>query len=263
MRTITLASGSKGNCTLVFSNKTYLLIDIGINYSRVLDSLNRLNLLPSDINAILLTHEHIDHIKGVPTFIKKNPNCKIYVHKNNLSTFMNKMPTVNPNNFCAFDGEFCVNTFTVKPFSVSHDSNDCVGYQVSEENCAMAIATDLGFYNDEILSYLKPCSLVILEANHDVTTLLKNPKYPTYLKARILSNKGHLSNLQSAEVILELCKSKVKQIVLAHLSEENNSPTLAYTFITNYLKNYNILEGRDIFIDVSTQEKMGTYFEIG
>lgn len=262
MKLITLASGSRGNSTYIESGKRKILIDQGLSFKEIKARLNKLNVQPQEITAIFITHEHIDHIKGIYSFLKNCPYTYVYVHSPNINTIKEKFPQIDNARLIAFDNQVVLDDIVVRAFSVSHDSNDCVGYQISEGINKVAIATDLGYYTQEILEYLIPCSLVVLEANHDVETLIKNPHYPSRTKARILSGKGHLSNDQASEIIYILAKNKVKQIILAHLSEENNSPIIAYSTICNYLSEKDIFEGRDIYIDVSTQNEVGNFFLI-
>ena len=159
------------------------------------------------------------------------------------------------------DNDFFVGDFTISNFSLSHDANYCVGYSIYANGAKMSIATDLGVCPKHIVEKLKGSNLVILEANHDENLLSNNPKYPWTLKKRILSNKGHLSNRASADIISQLVGG-TSQIVLGHLSEENNSPSLAYSQIKTFLAQKGIVEGTNIFIDVATQNKIGNVFEI-
>ena len=262
MKLITLGSGSKGNSTFIESNNTKILIDSGLSFRETSKRLSSINVLPSTIDAIFVTHEHCDHINGIPVFLKNSSNTKVYVHNPILHIVREKCQNIDPCRIIGFENEIVLKDLVVKSFSVSHDSLDCVGYQVFDGKNYVGFATDLGYFNQNIVDFLLPCSLVVLESNHDVQKLIKNPHYPMQTKARILSGKGHLSNDQSAELVYILAKNKVKQIILAHLSEENNTPILAYKTICDYLKTKNIIEGRDIFIDVSTQNKVGNFFLI-
>ncbi|MBQ7308480.1 MAG: MBL fold metallo-hydrolase [Clostridia bacterium] len=260
MKLITLGSGSKGNSTYIETQNTKILIDSGLSFRETCKRLCSIGVSANDIDAIFVTHEHGDHINGIPVFLKNCSNTKVYVHEPIISIIREKCKNINPLRIVPFDKEIILKDLTIKAFSVSHDSFDCVGYQVFDGKKYVGFATDLGYFNQEIINFLVPCSLVVLEANHDVQKLIKNPHYPIQTKARILSGKGHLSNDQSAELIYILAQNKVKQIILAHLSEENNTPILAFNTICEYLKTKNIIEGVDIFIDVSTQKDVGNFF---
>lgn len=262
MKITTLASGSKGNCTLVETDKTCLLIDCGIALQEVEDKLKLLGVNPSRIEGIIVTHEHSDHIKSVGAFSRKY-NCKIYANYNEWSILLKKLGNVEQNNVRSFiTDDFIINDVGIKSFQLSHDSQTCFGYSFYNDGNKFSIATDLGFAPKNVVENLKDSSLIILEANHDEKMLLNNPKYPLILKKRILSNKGHLSNNASADVISSLVGGNLQQVVLAHLSEENNSPSLAYGSIKNNLLKKGIEEGKHVFIDVASQYETGHTFEL-
>ena len=143
-----------------------------------------------------------------------------------------------------------------------HDSNYCVGYSIVCENRKISIATDLGCVSQKTLENLYNSDIIYFESNHDENLLIKNPKYSASLKKRILSNNGHLSNTACGIAIVSLVKNNVKQIVLSHLSEENNTPNLAYTTVKNILLKNGIIEGEQIYIDVAFQDKIGTIFNL-
>lgn len=262
MKAASLASGSKGNSYLIQTDKTKILIDEGIGEKELLEKLYALKVNPEDISAIFITHEHDDHIKGLQTFLKKY-NPKIYIHPNSATVANKKLKNILTNVKLISDGEGVdVGDLFIENFKQSHDSKHCVGYSVSSNDAKVSISTDLGTTDSNILGHLCYSNLVYLEANHDINMLIENQHYPVFLKQRILSDKGHLSNKKSGEVISALSKTNVGQIVLSHLSEENNTPNLAYSYIKDYLKTQDIIEGRDIFIDVALQHKIGTIFNI-
>lgn len=262
MKAISLASGSKGNSYLITTKGSKILIDNGLSEKTLLEKLNALKVNPIDLDAIFITHEHTDHIKGLKTFLKKYP-AKIYVH-NDSAKFLDKELGGSLENEIIFynNDQIILNDILIENFTQSHDSKHCCGFSVKDNEAVVSFSTDLGVMNSDILNHLKESNLVYLEANHDEKLLLDNPNYPVFLKQRILGNRGHLSNKTSSEVIEKLCTSGVRQIVLSHLSEENNSPSLAYNFIKNKLFENNIVEGEDIFIDVASQYRLGTAFNI-
>lgn len=262
MKAISLASGSKGNSYLITTKGSKILIDNGLSEKAFLEKLDVLKVNPESLDAIFITHEHADHIKGLKTFLKKY-NAKIYVHNDSAKNVDKDLGGALRNEIIFYDNEIItLNDLVVENFSQSHDSKHCSGFTIKDSEASVSISTDLGVMNDNILKHLKESDLVYLEANHDINLLLDNPNYPAFLKQRILGNKGHLSNKASSEIIEKLCISGVKQVVLSHLSEDNNSPSLAYNFIKQKLKESNIVEGEDIFIDVATQYKLGTAFNI-
>jgi len=261
MKIVNLGSGSKGNCTLVCGEKSKILIDCGLPLLDIEKELAILGINPQEIEAILVTHEHSDHIKSIEKFCKKY-HTKVYAHVNEWSALKTKIKTLPFDLQKQFDdNDFYVGDLTISSFELSHDANMCVGYSVYSQNAKFSIATDLGYCPESVVQNLKKSDVVLLEANHDENLLLNNPKYPVILKNRILSKKGHLSNIASAEVIARLV-GDTNQIILGHLSEENNSPTLAYNTIKTGLAKKGIIEGKNIFVDVAYQHRMSNIFEI-
>ena len=261
MKIVNLGSGSKGNCTLVSGMGSVILIDLGLAIADVESKLDILGVDPAYINGILITHEHSDHIKNVGKFSKKY-NIPVYAHIEEWPILNSKIKEVPANlKFGFSEQDFYVGGLTVSPFKLSHDANSCFGYSIYSNGAKFSIATDLGACPKNIIEKLKGSQLVLLEANHDENLLLNNQNYPLILKKRILSNKGHLSNRQTAEVIASLVGG-TNQIILGHLSEENNSPTLAYNTIKSILAEKGIEEGKNIFIDVAFQYQMSNIFEI-
>lgn len=262
MKVVSLASGSKGNSYLISTDKAKILVDLGITEKELTAKLEALKINPYDIDAIFVTHEHDDHIKGLNTFLK-NYSPKIYIHNDSVSQAQKKLKTELKNEIIFYDNSNIIfKDLCIDNFAVSHDSKHCCGFSITDGNAKVSITTDLGYAPNEVVSHLLDSNLVYLEANHDENLLLDNPNYPAFLKQRILGKQGHLSNKASGQVIEKLCQSNVKQIVLSHLSEENNSPSYAYNQIKELLKLKNIIEGKDIFIDVASQYNIGTIFNI-
>lgn len=262
MKAISLASGSKGNSYLITTKGSKILIDNGLTEKSLVEKLGLLKINPEDLDAIFITHEHSDHIKGLKAFLKKY-SAKIFVH-NDCANAVNKELNGTLKNEKIFynNDQIILNDIIIENFTQSHDSKHCCGFSVKDDEAVVSVCTDLGVMNNDILNHLKESNLVYLEANHDEKLLIENPNYPVFLKQRILGNRGHLSNKTSSQVIEKLCDSGVGQIVLSHLSEENNSPSLAYNFIKQKLFEHNIIEGEDIFIDVASQYRLGTAFNI-
>ena len=254
----TLSSGSAGNITYVASATTAILIDIGLPISTTLKLMEQAHIDPHSITAIVITHEHSDHIKGVADFVTRY-NTPIYCYQRATKILKSyiKIPT---HHFIDFTQPFTVGDIEINFFPVPHDSHFCLGYTFTSGNTTVGIATDIGQMTEVILAHLSTCHIVVLESNHDVQMLMANPKYPEWLKRRILSNRGHLSNLDCAKTILHLHQHQVGQVILAHLSEKNNHPTLAYQTIKQYLQTQGVVEGRDIFIDVALQSQIGNCY---
>lgn len=260
MKICTLASSSKGNCTVIYSETTKILIDCGIPLTELTLKLNALGIEPSEITAVLITHEHIDHTSGI-TKLSKNFKTPIYCHEDALYGVMQRAKTLPTSNFIFFGSlSFNIGDFLIQPFKVPHDVPACVGYSIYHNGVKASIATDLGHITEDIMNNLLGSRFVILEANHDPDMLARNPKYPPFLKARILGNNGHLSNLTSAKIIEKLARNSVKQVLLAHLSEENNTPDLAFETISNYLSEQGIAVGINIKIDIASPRNLSPIF---
>ena len=262
MKITTLASGSKGNCTLVQTDKTNILIDAGITLQEIEAKLQFLGVDPKSISGILVTHEHGDHIKSVGAFSRKY-GTKIYANYEEWAVLLSKIGKVNVENRMSFvQNEFMLNDIGVRAFELSHDSHTCFGYSIYNNGNKFSIATDLGYAPQSVINNLANSELIVLEANHDEKMLINNPKYSVSLKKRILSNSGHLNNNATSDVIEKLMNSNLKQVILGHLSEENNTPSLAYTQVKSNLARHGIEEGKNIFIDVSTQHEIGHTVEL-
>ncbi len=235
MRVCVLASGSKGNSTYVETEDAKLLIDAGLSKKELENRLTLIGVNPSSIDAILITHEHSDHIKGLGQFVKTY-NTKVFAHKDSWAMIDEKAQTIPVNCEIEFNGkDFNIFGTTIQTFDLDHDSNHCVGFSVIEKNNRFSTATDLGHMTDEILKVLKESDLITLESNHDIKTLLNNPNYTYSLKQRILSNHGHISNEECSKTILSLLGFNPRGVILGHLSEQNNTPNLAIQTLNNVL----------------------------
>ncbi|MBS3094885.1 MBL fold metallo-hydrolase [Candidatus Pacearchaeota archaeon] len=242
-----LSSGSSGNCFfLEDSDGKSILIDAGISCSSILNLLESIDKKPESISALFITHEHTDHIRGAEVFSKKF-NLPVYLTKKTseqIYSFSNLIPVKN--NFSEKFGNL-----EVEFFSKSHDTPDPVSVRVHEKGKTLGVITDIGFACKNVLETIEMSDSLILEANHD-TKMLTNGPYPFFLKKRILSDKGHISNLNSALAVLEYSNKKLKNIALSHLSEQNNTPVKAKTTFTNLLKERRDL---DVNVFVSSRDK--------
>ncbi|MCL2621535.1 MAG: MBL fold metallo-hydrolase [Firmicutes bacterium] len=260
LKVCSIASGSKGNCIYVASQTTKLLIDCGICLKEITKRLEQIGVKPNEINAILLTHEHGDHICGVDLFVK-NFGIPVYVHKKTSNAFAHKLKLNTMKAMQYFtDDKFTIGDITIDACELSHDSAFCFGYAISCNGSKAAIATDLGCVTPEIINFLSGSQLVFLESNHCTEMLSNNDYYPLKLKRRILSNRGHLSNKACAEVVYSLVQNNCGQIVLSHLSEKNNHPMHAYNTIKKFLESKGVIEGVHVAVDVALQDRVGTVF---
>ncbi len=249
MKVINLSSGSDGNLTYIESENSRILVDVGLSCKETEKRLELLNVSGNDIDAILITHEHSDHIKGVDVFSKKY-NLPVYAHNDVWVGLNDKLTRVSEKEKKVFDGSFEIKDLLIEPVELPHDVK-CFGYSLTEGNKKISILTDLGHTDEKIFNSVKGSQLVYLEANHDLNMLRNNERYSFSLKMRIAGKNGHLSNDASADFIEKLVKSGTKQIVLSHLSTENNTPDLAFNYISSLLSQHGLQEGEFFKIDVA------------
>jgi len=235
MKISILASGSKGNCTYLETNSTKSLIDIGMTCLYIENNLRDLKINPSDIQNIFLTHTHIDHIAGLKVFLKKYKPTVYLTHK------MYEEIPIELKDFVLIDDSFTLNDLEVTSFKTSHDI-DSVGYVFKNLDKEMVYVTDTGYINKKYHNLLKGKDFYVIESNHDVKLLMNNEEYPYPIRQRILSDKGHLSNKDSAYYISKFFSKKTKCVVLAHISQNNNTKDLAIESFCNKLdKKVNII----------------------
>ena len=221
-----LASGSSGNSVFVRCNDTRLLFDCGISTRRITKALQEIGEDPTELDALFLTHEHIDHINALPVLGRKHGNLNVFATKGTLKDTRRRLKIDLQGNVIAAGQPVRLRDFCITPFATSHDGFEPVGYRIEAEGCAMAVATDLGFAPRDVTDSLAGCRLIVLEANHN-EEMLKNGPYPAFLKRRIASKRGHLSNRQTCELVRKIDSTNLEHIILAHLSEENNTPEQA------------------------------------
>ena len=260
MKVCNLASGSSGNLTYIENGKTKILVDIGLACRDVASRLSLLGVMPSEITGVVISHEHYDHAKGAKSFSEKYGTA-IYAHKKVWPGLVNKGYYHHTGRHVIFDDEnFMIGNICISPVEVSHDV-PCFGFSFFDDSNKVSILTDLGCTDKRILQKIQGSKLVYLEANHDEEMLKNGKRYPYVVKKRIASDEGHLSNRASAMFISELVKLGTKQIVLSHISKENNTPELAYEYICEKLSDCGIIEGTHVKIDVATPEP-GTVFKL-
>ena len=235
MKVCLLASGSKGNCCYIKTDIGEFLIDIGMTCAYVEASLKDIDTSAKNINAIFITHTHTDHINGLCVFVKKY-NPIIYVTE---KIYNELKDIVFSDNYVILDKELLIDKLSVKLVKTSHDTDDSVGYIFEENGHSVVYITDTGYINMRNCEKLSNKNIYILESNHDVEMLMNNPRYPYYLKQRILGDKGHLSNKDCCYYLSKFISSNTNCIILAHLSEHNNTPELALKTLTRTLKDNN------------------------
>lgn len=230
MRLCSIASGSSGNCIYVGSEATHLLIDAGISGKKTESGLRELGLTLGDIDGILVTHEHADHISGLGVIARKY-EIPVYATAGTIQAMRENaaLGMLEQELFHEIqeDRKFIIKDLTVNPLQISHDAAQPVGYRISYGTKKVAVCTDLGVYNDYTVECLRGMDALLLEANHDVNMLQVGP-YPYYLKKRILGDRGHLSNENSGRLLCRILHDGLKTVFLGHLSKENNLPELAF-----------------------------------
>lgn len=253
MRVCNLSSGSKGNCTYIETKNHKILIDVGTSSLQTEKALNSIGVSANDIDIILITHAHIDHIKGLKVFNKKY-SPQIYV--TDLILVEANLEDMQYKKIQELDK---INDISIKSIDLSHDVKDIKGYIIEEGDSSLVYITDTGYINETYFNNITNKNLYIFESNHDIEKLMNNPNYPHHTKIRILGDKGHLSNKDSAYYLTRIIGDKTKYIVLAHLSEQNNTEDLAL----NCLKEN--LEAKTNFnpkIFIARQNEITNVFEI-
>lgn len=230
MKMCSIASGSSGNCVYIGTETTHLLVDAGISGKKTVEGLNNLGITGNDLDGILITHEHADHINGLGVMCRKF-GLPVYGTRGTISAIkrMGALGKIDDSLFHVInaDEKFILKDITVNPMKISHDAAEPVAYRFQYGSKRMAVATDLGIYDDYTVECLKGMDVLLLEANHDINMLQVGP-YPYYLKQRILGSRGHLSNELSGKLLSCIMHDKLKSVILGHLSKENNLAELAY-----------------------------------
>ncbi len=254
-----LASGSKGNCHLIKGEDTIVLVDAGTSARNIGCQLSSLGATLCDISAILITHEHIDHIAALEVLARKT-DIPIYCNLATARAIKKRFGTICDSSFniITTSSSFYINEMEVSCFKTPHDAAESVGYSFSVGLKKITVATDIGHMTAEILSNLEGAQLAALESNHD-EAMLAAGSYPFHLKRRILGSNGHLSNKNCGAALARLVNKGLKQVVLCHLSQENNTPELAYNTVEQAVL---AAGGGDIPIDVALQERRGAVYNI-
>ena len=228
MRMVSIASGSSGNCIYIGSDHTHLLVDAGISNKRIEQGLNDIGIKGSELDGVLITHEHSDHVKGLGVLARKH-GVPIYSTRETLEEIKTMKSLGDyPEELLrpvAHDVDFFIGDLEI--FKISHDAANPVAYRVQEGKKSVAVATDMGNYSQYTIDRLQGLDAILLESNHDVKMLEAGP-YPYYLKKRILGEYGHLSNDNAGRLLSCVLHDNLKHIFLGHLSKENNYEELAY-----------------------------------
>ena len=230
-----LYSGSTGNSSLIQTENTKILIDAGESAKKITEALSLINVEPTELDAILVTHEHSDHVKGLGTFSKKY-NIPVYANQKTWDAMPSQSEKILENNKKYFipSENFEIGDLKIRPFEIPHDAANPCGFNILHNDKKISIATDIGHMTSNIIHKLEDSSFLLLESNYD-PNVLKYSKYPYMLKERIAGPKGHLPNSEAGKTISYLLKSGLKQVMLGHLSKESNFPELAYKTVVDEL----------------------------
>lgn len=256
-----LYSGSSGNCLFVRSKETNLLIDCGTSCKKVCEGLASIDSSIENIDAILVTHEHSDHVQGLG-MVSKKFNIPVYANLETWKAMEKQKEKIDERNIKVFknDEDFFFNDLTIHPFSTPHDAANPCGFNIHNGKRKISIATDLGHMDNDLFNQLQESSFVLLESNYD-PEILKVSKYPFHLKQRIAGPQGHLSNETAGKTISALMKKNLKEVMLGHLSKENNFPELAYQTVAEQLMDNNA-DINTIKISVASRSNPGKIVKI-
>lgn len=254
MKFCSLYSGSSGNSIFIASDNAKVLIDAGLAGKKIDDALKHIGEESSSIDGIFITHEHIDHIKGVGVLSRKY-DIPIYANDNTWAVMEKNIGKIKEHNIRIMDrrSSITINDLEIKSFNIPHDAIAPVGYTVSSAGKNASVVTDFGVFTEEIRDNIIDSDIILLESNHDVNMLRMGP-YPYKLKLRVLGENGHLSNEDCGSAIVSLLKNdKKKQIVLGHLSGTNNHPDLAYQTVVDVLSANGIRPGDDVILQLASR----------
>lgn len=263
MKMAVLASGSSGNSIYLESNNTAILIDAGLSGRELERRMASIGLEPGSLTAILVTHEHNDHIKGAG-ILSRRYDIPLYATAGTWRAAAKKLGKITPANKCRVKDKWEIGDFYIESFPIPHDAEEPVGYVVDNGEVRFGLATDIGYISEGLIGYLTRLDCVLLEANHDID-LLREGSYPGVLKRRIRGEEGHLSNDETAEFLPELLKTKNSAcpvVLLSHLSAENNRPELAYLTVKNSLCSAGYQIGKDLILKCAPRDEASEIYTL-
>ena len=253
-----LYSGSSGNSFFIESDESKILIDAGVSCRKIENALASLHVPMESLDAILVTHEHTDHTQSIGTISKKY-NIPIYANKETWEAMPNQVEKINDENICYFENDdaFYLNDLTIMPFSIPHDAANPCGFSVLKDEKKISVTTDIGHMDNYVLSHLKDSNLLLLESNYE-PEVLRYSRYPYRLKERIASPMGHLSNIEAGQALNYLADFGLETALIAHLSNENNFPELAFKSVSEQID-----DSKNVHIEVAGRNGPTELFEVG
>ena len=271
------SSGSSGNCYLVATNSAAILVDAGTTGKNVVSGLGKCGLMPGDIDGIFLTHEHHDHVRGLPVILKEirknlcegRKDFRVYGSSGTIAAteerLFGKIELSDAKIITPSLDEIIIGDMVITPFRLSHDAAEPYGFRIDSHGKSLAIVTDTGYVTDSIYRNIKDVDFLILESNHEKNILLMG-RYPYHLKTRILGDRGHLSNEAAGEALGRILENRAGikdeplRVLLAHLSKDNNTPEMARITVNNILFESDYMEGREYTLDVLERDIVGEVF---
>lgn len=257
MRVVSIGSSSSGNSYIIQAGSKNLLLDVGLSATRIIGALSQCGIEPEEVDAVLLTHEHIDHVRSVRAIARKCPNADFYASRGTVAGCENfryvseeRLEILERGDIIEFGDA------RVKCYGLSHDANEPIGYSVFADGEQLTVVTDTGIVTDEIFSEMRAADILVIEANHEENILMYGD-YPYSVKMRILSDHGHLSNVTAGEVlarVLENRSDRVPDIMLAHLSEKNNTPYQARLTVEDILRERGYLRDKNYHLCIAAKE---------
>lgn len=258
-----ISSGSKGNCYLVKTEDTVLLVDAGISGKKIFEGLLAAGVRPEEVEGVLVTHEHSDHVKGIKMVCKKSDKAYVYANQATWEQFVDEKFKDRHRVFNSGE-KFFIKDIEIMPFKIHHDAVEPVGYSIVYKGRKLSIVTDTGHISEDIYNEIKDANLLVLESNHEVN-ILKMCSYPYQTKMRILGDHGHLSNVAAAECLCSILKEdcyECKTVLLAHLSKENNTPGMAKLAMKNILEENGLLSPERVNLEVITQDEQSALYTV-
>lgn len=259
---VSLFSGSSGNAIYVSNKNTKILVDAGLSGKRIEEALSSIGEDIRDVQAILISHEHMDHILGAGV-LSRRFGIPIYANLRTWEAMRAALKKLEPGCIRVFNtgDNFSIGDLEINTFMTPHDAAEPVGFNFLYKGKKITIATDIGHMNRKLLSCFEGSDMILIESNHDIE-MLKMGRYPWPLKKRILGDKGHLCNDIAAQVVAYLAKMGTKKFLLGHLSKENNFPELAFETVKNVLLEKSIIAGRDVYLGVARRDRVSEVISV-